>query len=80
MESKTPRGMKSGICPICSSSEIYSGADVQFKSGRNNVIPVTLWDFAEMDNYVCVECGYVESYIADRSRLNKIKEKWPKVK
>jgi hypothetical protein len=32
-----------------------------------------------LDNYVCVACGYVESYILDASKLRKITEKWPKV-
>jgi hypothetical protein len=32
-----------------------------------------------LDNYVCVACGYVESYVLDASSLGKIAEKWPKV-
>mgnify|MGYP000197292417 CR=1 FL=1 len=31
---------------------------------------------APLDNYVCINCGYVESYIADSRKLKKIKEKF----
>lgn len=80
MESKTQRGMRSGTYPNCRSTEVYAGTDIKFKDGRYNVIPISLLDFVELDNYVCVECGYVESYVADRAKLEKIKAKWQRVK
>lgn len=78
--------MRNGICPKCNSSEVYSGEKVQTKTnsyGMNAVpirggiyfAPVT----APMDNYVCARCGYVESYIADRKKLDEIAERWVKV-
>lgn len=79
MDSKTQRGMRSGICPNCGNSEVYAGTDVKVKKGRYNVIPIALLTEAALDNYVCVECGYVESYVADRAKLEKIKAKWQKV-
>jgi hypothetical protein len=33
---------------------------------------------APIDNYVCVNCGYVEHYISDRSKLKEIAKKWDK--
>jgi hypothetical protein len=33
----------------------------------------------EMDNYVCVGCGLVESYIADSARLEDVAKLWEKV-
>ncbi|MCC6297911.1 MAG: hypothetical protein IT314_01345 [Anaerolineales bacterium] len=72
--------MKSGTCPNCGGAEVYAGTEIKFKDGRYNVIPISLLDFAELDNYVCVECGYIESFVADRAKLDKIKEKWVKVK
>jgi hypothetical protein len=43
-----------------------------------NTIPITAWSNAALDNYVCVNCGYVESYIADSAKLWKIAQKWPR--
>jgi len=34
---------------------------------------------ASIDNYVCVNCGYVEHYISDGSKLKEIAKKWDKV-
>lgn len=71
--------MKRGICPKCGATEIYAGTEVFNKSGSYsvNTIPVTFWNYAPLDNYVCGECGYVESYIADAHQLRRIRENWP---
>ena len=77
--------MKSGQCPKCGSFDVYSGAYVPNKSGGgygNNTIPVSggLFDRnVALDNYVCVNCGYVESYISDEEQLQRIAKKWPRV-
>lgn len=74
--------MKSGICPKCSSDEVYSGADIPLKKGpfASNSIPVSLASVAARDNYVCLRCGYVESYISEADRLAEIAKKWVRVK
>jgi len=71
--------MKKGACPKCQSKEVYSGARISVKSGMNqcNTIPITGWSIAPLDNYVCGQCGYVESYIAKEKHLLAIKKKWP---
>jgi hypothetical protein len=75
--------MRNGTCPKCGSTDVYCGADLYTwtKAGAYwaNSIPVTPWAYAPLDNYVCTACGYVESYIANRSKLMKIKQKWPRV-
>lgn len=73
--------MKNGTCPKCQSKEIYSGVSVKSKSGFNNsnTIPVTSFRAANLDNYVCGQCGYVESYIAKDKDLAAVKKKWPLV-
>ncbi|WP_446336632.1 hypothetical protein [Coleofasciculus sp. G1-WW12-02] len=35
--------------------------------------------YAALDTYVCVNCGYVESYVASADDLNYIQENWAKV-
>ncbi len=73
--------MKKGTCPKCGSTEIYSGIDLPFKSGPfgSNSIPVSLTSMAALDNYVCVDCGLVESYVADKQKLKEIARKWAAV-
>jgi predicted nucleic-acid-binding Zn-ribbon protein len=73
--------MKKGICPRCQSKEIFSGTQVINKSGNHfsNAIPVSFFRAAALDNFVCGQCGYVESYIAKEKDLATIKKKWPLV-
>ncbi len=68
-------------CPICGSKAIHSGAAVEDKEGLRgaNRIPVDARQYVALDNYVCLSCGYVESYIADRGLLNRIERHWPRV-
>jgi len=73
--------MKNGQCPRCGSKEVYSGANIPLKSGpfSSNAIPIGLASMAALDNYVCVTCGLVESYIADASKLEDVAKRWDKV-
>lgn len=70
--------MRSGICPKCESDRVYSGASLPLKKGPfgSNSIPVSLTSIAALDNYVCVACGYVESYVSDTEKLAEIAKKW----
>ena len=73
--------VKSGICPKCHSESVFSGADIPLKKGpfASNAIPIGLTLLAAMDNYVCTQCGYVESYISENAKLEAIVKKWRKV-
>ena len=82
--------MKDANCPKCGSGEVYSGAELIVKDGpianllkggpfASNSIPISLSSMASIDNYVCVNCGYVEHYISDGSKLKEIAKKWDKV-
>lgn len=70
--------MKSGICPKCGSSKVYASTDLPLKGGPfgSNSIPVSLTSMAPLDNYVCADCGLVESYVADAYDLKEITRKW----
>ena len=70
--------MKQGKCPKCGSVNIFSAEDLPLKSGPfgSNSIPISLTAMAALDNYVCVDCGLVESYVADDYMLKKISQKW----
>ena len=70
--------MKTGKCPKCGSNEIYSGESV--KAGHNaGILPISTWSSASIIHYVCTDCGYVEGYVREKEKLQKIKEKWSRV-
>jgi hypothetical protein len=73
--------IKRGICPACGSNEVHTGASIGRKGGVNgsHTIAISWFDIVMLDNYVCVNCGYVESYIGDPNALRRIAKKWPKV-
>jgi predicted nucleic-acid-binding Zn-ribbon protein len=73
--------LKTGVCPKCKSGNVYSGATVPLKKGPfgSNAIPVSLTSIAALDNYVCIECGYTESYVSESEKLSEISKKWSKV-
>ncbi|MBC8255079.1 MAG: hypothetical protein H8E35_13785 [Ardenticatenia bacterium] len=76
--------MKNGQCPKCGSHDVYAGTQIGFKQGAlaTNTIPLggLFSASAALDNYVCVNCGYVESYVADPDKLRIIARRWPKVR
>lgn len=73
--------MKTGICPKCKSNAVYSGSGVILKKGPfgSNSIPISLSSIAALDNFVCTDCGYVESYVSEKEKLAEISRKWIKV-
>lgn len=73
--------MKDGICPKCKSRNVFVGNKVRLKRGSffSNTIPLSQWSLTSLDNYVCTNCGFMESYISDKDKLKEISEKWPKV-
>jgi predicted nucleic-acid-binding Zn-ribbon protein len=73
--------LKTGICPKCSSHEVFSGVGVALKKGPfgSNSIPIGITSIAALDNLVCMECGYVESYVSDPDKLAEISRKWDRV-
>ncbi len=70
--------MKKGICPKCGSQNVYSATDLPLKGGPfgSNSIPISLTSMSPLDNYVCTDCGLVESYVADSYDLKEIARKW----
>lgn len=74
--------MKNGKCPKCGSNEVFVASDLPLKSGPfgSNSIPISLTSMAALDNYVCVDCGLVERYVADEDKLREIAKKWRPVR
>ncbi len=74
--------MKNGTCPKCGSESIYCGDKIPLKNGPfgSNSIPVSILSIAALDNYVCTDCGYLESYIAGKGKRKEIAEGWRHLK
>ena len=69
--------MRDGICPKCGHATVHSGRDITVKASSGNSIPIDFRHHAALDNYVCVTCGYVESYLSDKAALERIEKQWP---
>ena len=76
-----PASLRAGECPSCGSERVHTGADIAGKEGLrgSNRIPIDAQFAVALDNYVCVDCGYLESYVTDRRALNRIQKHWQKV-
>ena len=72
--------MRSGICPKCGSDEVHLG-EKRKGAYRIGMIPLggTFGRDMPRDFYICVECGYIESYISERDNLDRIAKKWPRI-
>ena len=72
--------MKTGHCPKCNSQDVHTGAGIREKekialhTGEGIFGP--LW---KMSQYVCVSCGYVETYLEDNEGLSYVAQHWPRV-
>ena len=78
--------MHNGICPKCGSREVYTNANMPHKSNsyKANAVPIAGniifgFRFADLTNYICTRCGYVESYILDAAKLSEVAERCSKV-
>jgi predicted nucleic-acid-binding Zn-ribbon protein len=73
--------MRKGRCIQCRSNEVYINESSWGQSGsyQSNTVPITMFSSALLKNYVCTNCGYVESYVENDAKRKKRKEKWDKV-
>jgi hypothetical protein len=80
MSANSP-ALKDGLCPICGSTNVKSGEAIEEKAGigGGNRLPLNDVFAVPLDNFVCVDCGCVETYILDRAMLNRIEREWKKV-
>ena len=71
---------KTGKCPKCGSTEIYTDAK-QLKRGDRCIIPVTSWKTLYLNTYLCTSCGFIEEYTEKigEKELEKIKENWSRM-
>ena len=80
MENKS---LKTGVCPVCESQNIYSDTGL-IKRGQRMVVPVTSFSKIFIDCYICLTCGYVQEFVTskdlkDEILIGKLKEQWQQV-
>lgn len=73
--------MKSGQCPKCASHEVFCNTNRKFPALNTMTLGVGKFGdrYAFLDTYICVSCGYAESYVAKAEDLNYVKEEWASV-
>lgn len=64
--------IKDGICPECGGVEVYQSA------GRYHN-KVTIFDSAQLDIYVCGDCGYLAEFVQIGRHLDHVRDKWTPV-
>lgn len=71
--------MKHGICPRCHCAQVYCSSKLRAETGNASSIPLSFLRSISLDNYVCTNCGYVESYVSEPEMLSRIEDIWPQV-
>ncbi len=71
------KNLKSGTCPNCDSKNIHYQKKLM---GARSVIYVGfLYSHVKLTEYVCVDCGLVESYLKSNADMEKLSKSWPKL-
>ena len=68
--------MKSGVCPKCASEEVYVDSGMR----HGIIVPVQSMVVHATHEHVRGDCGYLEFYAQTGFDLQKVKEKFRKVK
>ena len=73
--------MKDGPCPKCGAQAVYwfEGGSPAAPLNAVRVSRGPRVNFAPVDTYVCVNCGYLESYVAHAEKLSYISDHWAQV-
>jgi len=66
MENKS---LKTGVCPVCESQNVYSDRDVA-KLGELMIVPVTSFRQIYSDCYICISCGYIQEFVTEKDLKN----------
>ena len=73
--------MKDGQCPKCGAQAVYrfDGGSPAAPLNAVRLSRAPRVNFAPVDTYVCVNCGYLESYVAHAEKLSYIADHWAQV-
>ena len=73
--------MRSGICPKCNTPTVYHKRGGIGFGGGDGVYVYTSWATraSEADHYICTNCGFFETYVANEKKLAEVTSAWEKV-
>ncbi len=74
--------MRSGKCPKCGSTEVYTRTDLPFNAGDGRLHLHASGNDMYLDALYCANCGYVEMYVQDpaKAKANLVKDKnWRRI-
>lgn len=63
--------MTSGKCPKCKSNKVYKRS---FPGGYRSALVLAIDSDIRLKDYICISCGYVESYLENLDKIDKIKK------
>jgi len=63
--------MKSGICSKCKSASVFKR---NFPGGYRGSLVIGFNAGVRLEDYICIICGYTESYLENLNEMDKIKE------
>lgn len=76
--------MKSGKCPMCNSTEVYTNPESEFRASGDIV------ELSDMNNglqiylvpYICMKCGFAAMFVDDMDEIRDLTEQkgWRRVK
>lgn len=72
----------SGQCPKCKSNDVVSNNNGR-DYGHRSAIVISTFSSALLTSYICLNCGLIEEYLAekvmkDQTKMDKIRAKWAK--
>jgi len=70
--------MQKGTCPKCGKKDVRVSRPG--RNGGQGALVASAFSWARPLTYVCVACGYVEQWVNDRRFLDKLAEKWDRVR
>ena len=72
--------MKNGLCLKCGSREIYRRGPDNYGTNEKIVVKAGfVTKGAAPDKYVCLGCGYLESYLPLEENAEMVREHWQRV-
>jgi hypothetical protein len=77
------KNMKSGQCPKCSSTTVFSKLNgMSLGDGSIHVYLSSEWASKPVRgsrHFLCTTCGYFEVYIEDKAKLEAVAKDWQKI-
>jgi predicted RNA-binding Zn-ribbon protein involved in translation (DUF1610 family) len=77
-------GLKSGICPVCGSSEVFCDGNTKVRNhvySRSIILDsgLLMGKFAAVNTYMCTHCGYIERYATNPDDMRYVRANWQRV-